>query len=280
MHHLGRFALMSFVLVLTSCSGTTSEQESSTPATDLSKAIDKAIADGDFGRASQLCDSLNKAFPDSLDLRRKTIGQRAQIAQGQALADIPQADLQIAVLNQRIDSLSQFFREVKLTAATGSYFLEKSLNPSQLQGHKNSLQPRVGNNDMPWMISVCTVGGIDPYQITLMSPEGAELATATDKLNAVSTSDDGIQTLVFTSGHCQNIAEILEKSTTDKGYSIRVTGRKGKCSISLSPQTVTAIVRSYQLANAKEEYGKALIAREKLERTLVTSRDQLANQPQ
>lgn len=280
MHHLGRFALMSFVLVLTSCSGTTSEQEFSTPATDLSKAIDKAIADGDFGRASQLCDSLNKAFPDSLDLRRKTIGQRAQIAQGQALADIPQADLQIAVLNQRIDSLSQFFREVKLTAATGSYFLEKSLSPSQLQGHKNSLQPRVGNNDMPWMISVCTVGGIDPYQITLMSPEGAELATATDKLNAVSTSDDGIQTLVFTSGHCQNIAEILEKSTTDKGYSISVTGRKGKCSISLSPQTVTAIVRSYQLANAKEEYGKALIAREKLERTLVASRDQLANQPQ
>lgn len=271
---------MSFVLVLTSCSGTTSEQESSTPATDLSKAIDKAIADGDFGRASQLCDSLNKAFPDSLDLRRKTIGQRAQIAQGQALADIPQADLLIAVLNQRIDSLSQFFREVKVSAATGSYFLEKSLSPSQLQGHKNSLQPRVGNNDMPWMISVCTVGDIDPYQITLMSPEGAELATATDKLNAVSTSDDGIQTLVFTSGHCQNIAEILEKSTTDKGYSIRVTGRKGKCSISLSPQMVVAIVRSYQLATAKEEYGKALIAREKLERTLVTSRDQLANQPQ
>ena len=278
MHHLGRFALMSFVLVLTSCSGTTSEQESSTPATDLSKAIDKAIADGDFGRASQLCDSLNKAFPDSLDLRRKTIGQRAQIAQGQALADIPQADLQIAVLNQRIDSLSQFFREVKLTAATGSYFLEKSLSPSQLQGHKNSLQPRVGNNDMPWMISICTVGGIDPYKITLMSPEGTELATATDNLNAVSTADDGIQTLVFTSGHCKSIAEILEKTATDKGYSMLVTGRKGKCSISLSPQMVVAIVRSYQLAEAKEEYGKALIAREKLERTLVASRDQLANQ--
>lgn len=278
MLHLGRLVLISFVPLLAACSGSSSEQKSTTPATDLSKAIDKAIADSDFGRASLLCDSLNKAFPDSLDLRRKTIGQRAQIAQGQALADIPQADLQIAVLNQRIDSLSQYFREVKVSAATGSYFLEKSLSPSQLQTHKNSLQPRVGSNDMPWMISVCTVGGIDPYQITLMSPEGAELATATDKLNAVSTSDDGIQTLVFTSGHSQSIAEILEKSATDKGYSIRVTGRKGKCSISLSPQTVTAIVRSYQLAEAKEEYGKALIAREKLERTLVTSRNQLANQ--
>ena len=111
-----------------------------------------------------------------------------------------------------------------------------------------------------------------------MSPEGSDLATATDNLNAVSTSDDGIQTLVFTSGHCKSIAEILEKSATDKGYTMLVTGRKGKCSISLTPQLVAAIVRSYQLATAKEEYGKALIAREKLERTLVTSRNQLANQ--
>lgn len=277
MKYLPVLAIGLFTLALPSCSGSDSK-ESLTPATDLSQRIDKAIESGDFDLAAALCDSLNARFPDSVEQRKLTIAQRARIAQDRTLAAIPEADARLAELQQKQDSLTAFFRSVKVSEAAGGYMLEKSLNPGELHAKTPALQPRVGTEDMPWMIIVNTKSAQAPTSMTLISPDGQKLATANTEQFGSDDFSDGMASTVFTPEACAVIGEKLSQEAEPKGYKIALKSQGGQSTIALTPAQARAIARSYQLAKVRADLRQALINREALERTLATARNQLANQ--
>ncbi len=262
--------------IFAACSS--SDNKSLTPATDLSKEIDKLIADGDFDKAQSLIDTLNIKYPDSLEQRRTTIGQMAQIAEGVALKSIPEADARIANAQSAIDSLSQFFNTITTSEATGSYLLEKSQNINEMRSGKNAIQPRVSDDDMPWMLAVTTAKIINPYSIKLINHAGQTIAVATNpSAESATITSGGTQILIFTPEQSESIAEALTTAPDLSGYSISVIGKKGNVTIPLNTDKARAIVRSRDLANARNELKQALIKREGLERRLLVARNQSAN---
>lgn len=269
-----KFIYLALAASLCSCSGITAN-ESNTPATDMSNAIDKAIANGNLEKAVALCDSLNAKFPDSADLRRKTITQRASIAEAQCLQDIPQADAYLASSQLCVDSLTSFFKKIVVSAATGSYLLDKSLNPMELSSASLAVQPRVGNEDMPWMLLIRVPGGFIPGTIHLVS--GATTLASVTAPESESFGPDSPVSLVVGPEIADVIAKALVNNPSAPNLKLVISGGKKNQTITLSAKDTQAIVRSHQLAHARAELRQARIDREALERRLSVARNQIAN---
>lgn len=265
---------LAFAASLCSCSGI-SDNESTTPATDMSKAIDKAITNGNLEKAAALCDSLNAKFPDSANLRRKTINQRAMIAEAQCLQDIPLADDHLASSQLRVDSLTSFFRKIYVSAATGSYLLEKSLNPMELSSASLAVQPRVGNEDTPWMLMIRVPGSFTPGTIHLVS--GSTTLASVMAPESKSFGSDSPKTLVVGPEDADVIAKALVNNPSAPNLKLVISDGKKNQTITLSAKDTQAIVRSYRLALAGAELRQARIDRETLERRLSVARNQIAN---
>ncbi len=274
MYNKIKFTSLAIAVTLCSCSDA---NDNNTPATDLSVAIDKAIEKGELEEAKLLCDSLNSVYPDSIELRRKTINQRASIAQAECLRDIPSVDARIVELQTRIDSLMSDFREVRVSAATGSYLLYKTLSPNEVSGNNVAAQARVGNDDTPWMIILRIPAKLNAQNVKLIAPNGTSLVSV-EAPQSTKFDSDSYQTLVLGPEQGKLIAEAIEKNGIDNGYKLQVNNNE--LSISLSKSSVTAIARSCNMATARAEMRQALIDREALERRLSTARNQLANTAQ
>jgi len=265
--------------VLSACSGSNTSEESATPATDLSQAIDKSLDDGDFATAQTLIDSLRRTYPDSVELRKLTLMQSARAAEGMALKAIPQVEAEMARWQLTIDSLSSFFTTVS-TPGAGSYSVDKAINSAGFLNN-NAVQPRLGDAEMPWMLAVNICGKhINPTVLKLIDADGSVLATAVNgNAPANSVSDASSQMLIWGPESSLPIAQALATRGNAKALKIQASGAGGKVVIPLSEATARAIVRTQQLAAANDSMRNTLIERERLERKLVITRNQQANAP-
>ena len=245
---------LSLALSIASCSSDSS-RESLTPATDLSHNIDKAIDDGRYDEALALIDSLNSKYADSLDLRRATIAQRARATEGRLIAAIQHADSVLADARMRVDSLSGLFVPVKVSDRIAPYYIY-----NKIKGASLSVQPRVSDDDMPWMIIVDGVHG-QSLPMILSDATGHRLASGSVSMPPVITPEEA-----------EPIATALESSDSRTGYKLTVGDR----SLQLSPNVAEAIVASRDYAVARRNLTNALISREGLERRLITARTQSA----
>lgn len=245
---------LSLALSVASCSSD-GTRESLTPATDLSHDIDKAIAAGRFDEAMSLIDSLNSTYADSLDLRRATIAQRARATEGQLIAAIQHADSALADARMRVDSLSRLFVAVKVSDRIAPYYIY-----NRIKGAGTSVQPRVGDDDMPWMIIIDGVQG-NSLPMALYDSRGNRIASGSVSMPPVITPEEA-----------DTIAAVLTRSNSPSAYKLTVGDR----SLPLSPNVAEAIVASRDYAVARRELTDALISREGLERRLITARTQSA----
>lgn len=246
---------LSLALSVASCSSNGS-RESLTPATDLSHDIDKAIAAGRFDEAMSLIDSLNSTYADSLDLRRATIAQRARATEGLLIAAIQHADSALADARMRVDSLSRLFVAVKVSDRISPYYIY-----NRIKGAGTSVQPRVGDDDMPWMIIIDGVQGHHSLPMALYDSRGNRIASGSVSMPPVITPEEA-----------DTIAAVLTRSNSQSPYKLTVGDR----SLQLSPNMAEAIVASRDYAVARRELTDALISREGLERRLITARTQSA----
>lgn len=245
---------LSLALSVASCSSD-GTRESLTPATDLSHDIDKAIAAGRFDEAMSLIDSLNSTYADSLDLRRATIAQRARATEGQLIAAIQHADSALADARMRVDSLSRLFVAVKVSDRIAPYYIY-----NRIKGAGTSVQPRVGDDDMPWMIIIDGVQG-NSLPMALYDSRGNRIASGSVSMPPVITPEEA-----------DTIAAVMTRSNSSSAYKLTVGDR----TLPLSPNVAEAIVASRDYAVARRELTDALISREGLERRLITARTQSA----
>lgn len=240
------------LMAMTACS---SDDTSATPATDLSARIDSLITAGDHQTALEWIDTLNTRYADSLDLRRKAIAQRARAVEGLTIMAIPEADSLIGVYTHHVDSLGRLFTAVSVSPRLAPYYV-----PSAIKGQTLAIQPRVSDDDMPWMIVVNGASGTD-VPLALVDASGVVVATSTASALPIVTTEQA-----------DTIGYVLAMADSQVGYKLKV----GKATHPLTPAVARAIAQSWQYAKARENLRQAKINREALERRLMTARTQAA----
>jgi hypothetical protein len=255
-------------VMLSACGKNDSEQKA---AAALDAKIDSAINVQNYEEAIALIDSLNKAYPLQVEIRRGTIAKRAQAMEGWSQKRIPELDCNIANCEESIANLEKNFKLVKPSSNLAGYYVSK--NDTKDFASCACVQARVNTGDdaqdTPWTLAVNAGKNIALNKIVITLADGSNFAID------VPVSDGTMASIA--PERVKELGEYLtEKPQT---ATATVSGGKGSVNIKLSAADCEAISASWQFATLKDNLRRALIERERLERQLQIARDQKANAP-
>jgi hypothetical protein len=258
------------ISLLSSCAKDDSEHKA---AEALDAKIDSAINVHNYEEAITLIDSLNKAYPLQIEIRRGTIAKRAKAMEEWAQIRIPDLDKQIADSKEFIANSQNNFKFVQTSKNIAGYYIAN--NDNKDFASKACIQARVNSGDdaqdTPWTLAVnagkdialnkltITLNNNQQYAIDITVSDGSMASVAPERVNELG----------------KYIYENPQSSTAKAVAS----GSKGQTSFSISANECNAIGAAWKLAAQKDSLRNALIERERLERQLQIARDQKANAP-
>lgn len=243
------------------------------PAEALAYNIEKSLDEGDYSGVIILTDSLNRTYPDRIELRRGTMLPRARAMEGLIRDSIPLADAELASLQLRKDSLMQFFVPVRERGLPG-YIVDKGVTGVSLVSG-NAVQPRLGDALSPWSLAVSVSGnpGITGLAIDV---DGKTTTVSADDAASRRVKGAANEMFSFTASEADVIGATLD-GTGSQSAILKVLCGSREVTIKMSPAVQKAVARTYQLSQVREAERKALLHRELLERKLIVAQNQIAN---
>lgn len=241
----------------------------------LVDSINKNIDEGNFEQAFALIDSLNAKYPDSIDLRKRMMSVKAEAQVKQAMTLLPVWTARVDSINIAINDATKDFVQKTTSATMGSYLVHRDVAAIDLAAARTAIQPRVVDNDTPWLIAVTLASPARPTSVRLDADGGnpAEIAINADAC----IQSDGTWRFTIAPESASVFALALQQNNAASATFI-ITDAKGKeHRIAMNEKMVGAIIASNHLANmqAQDFYAKATC--EKLSRRLQLARDQQAN---
>ncbi len=264
-------ALTTAALTLGSCGGNADNS-----AHDLIDSIHQCIAAGKYEQAYALMDTLNVRYPDSIALRKAIMAERAQVQVNQAQSMLPVWIARADSLTIAIDNASKDFVTKRTSSTMGSYYVHRSAANIDLTTNRNAIQPRVVDEDSPWLIAAVVVSAKVPTSLSIKDASGNILAQAVISADACVHSD-GVWRFNVGPEAAAPLAQALQTATANN-FSAIVTDAAGKShSIAINAALADAIIASEHLASLKSQLFYARKNCEKLQRRLQLARDQQAN---
>lgn len=256
-------------IALTGCKGESPEHRA---ALAMQNAADSAYNAGDYRLAITLIDSLNKAYPLEVDIRRTTDLNRAKAYEALATTEIPRLESQMAALRDSISQMQTGFRSVQPTKALPPYFVVAEAAKTEFNAGP-TVQARVNDGqdavDTPWTLAVNAGHDIGIKGLRLTLSDGAEYTMQV-------ISADG-QTGTITPENAAAVGSALAANPTLTVKVAEAVGNKGKTQIRLTDAQAQAIGTAFAYADARTRLRQMLIDRERYERMLTIARDQAAN---
>lgn len=266
--------ILAGTLIFSACGKDDSEKKA---AEALDSKIDSAINVKNYEEALTLIDSLNKAYPLQVEIRRGTIAKRAQVMENWAQVRIPELDCKISNSEEAIAMLEQNFKFVQPSSALPGYYVYKTCtyNDASSFAAKSSIQPRVNSGadaeDTPWTLAVNAGKDINLNKFVIKLANGQQYAIDI-------TVSDGTMASIAPE-RVNDLGKYLCDNPQNAAATATASGSKGSVNIKLSTGDCEAIAASWQLAAEKDSLRQALIDRERVERQLQIARDQKANAP-
>lgn len=268
---LALVALATTALTLGSCGG-----NADNGAHVLIDSIHQCIAAGKYEQAYALMDSLNVRYPDSISLRKAIMAEKAQALVKQTQSMLPVWIARADSLTIAINEASKNFVLRQTSSTMGSYQIHRNVAGIDLAANHNAIQPRVVDEDMPWLIAGTLVSTEAPRTILIKDASGNTLAQAAISADACVNSD-GAWRFNIGPEAATPLAQALQ-ANSDKSIKATVTDAVGKFhSIAISASLSEAIVASEHLASLQSQLFYARKNCEKLQRRLQLARDQQAN---
>lgn len=272
MNHIS-FTTAGVIVAACACLTACGESAEHKAADALLTQADSCIASGDYSRGIELIDSLNRAYPKEIELRKASDTKRAQAFEGMALSQIPRLDAAIDSLNAVISALYPDFKQEQSSSALNPYALYKTIAGQSLMASA-TLQPRVNLTaddaaDTPWSIAVNAASNIGLNSATVVTKSGRTFTLS------VFSSDGQVGTV--TPEAADPLGQYLFENPGDSAEKATLSGTKGKAQAKLAAGTSQAIAESWNYATAKARLRASLVNRERVERQLQIARDQAAN---
>ena len=264
-------ALATATISLGSCSG-----NADNGAHVLVDSIHQYIAAGNYEQAYALMDSLNVRYPDSIALRKAIMAEKAQAQVSQAQSLLPVWIARADSLTVAINEASKDFVSRQTSSVMGSYRVHHNAANIDLAANRNAIQPRVVDEDMPWLIAATIISAKAPTALFLRDTSGNTLAQAAISADACVHSDGAWR---FNIG--PETAELLAQALqahSGKSISAIFPDAAGKTHpIAVNATLAEAIIASEHLATLQTQLFYARKNCEKLQRRLQLARDQQAN---
>ena len=267
---LSVFSCLLFIAV--SCGGNGSSADSRLEGPEgLSCEIDSALNNQHYSYAIELIDTLNSKYPDEIELRKRSMLQRAKAMEGLTRDSIPLADQKIAETRLEIDSLMHFFVAVR-EKDFPVYWVEKGVRELR----DNSVQPRLQDDADRWLLAVKVSGVRDIKGISLHNSRGDFEVFPDNMEERTVKSGDGYESVSLSGHEIEGLVDLLRDESGQNAV-LRVEGAKGVANVKLGKDLQNAIIRTSDVARLREENRKALLHRELLERKLIVAQNQIAN---
>lgn len=264
-------ALTTATMSLVSCGG-----NADNGAHVLVDSIHQCIAAGNYEHAYALMDSLNVRYPDSIALRKAIMAEKAQAQVNQAQSMLPVWIARTDSLTVAIDDASQDFVTRQTSSTMGSYRVHRKAANIDLTANRNAIQPRVVDEDMPWLIAATLISPKAPTTLSLKDASGNTLAQVAISADACVESDGAWRFNVGPEA-ATSLVQALH-AYSGNSLSAIVTDAAGKThSITVNAALADAIVASEHLASLQTQLFYARKNCEKLQRRLQLARDQQAN---
>lgn len=268
------FAIVALTMVtfaLGSCGG-----NADNGAHALVDSIRQSIAAGNYEHAFALMDTLNSRYPDSIALRKTIMAERAQARIDQAHSILPIWIARADSLTVAINDASKDFVSKQTSSTMGAYRVHRNVANIDLATNRNAIQPRVVDEDTPWLIAATLVSAKEPTAMSLKDASGNILAQIAISADAC-VHCDGAWRFNVGPEAAAPLAQALQANSA-KSISAIVTDASGKShSIAVSAALANAIVASEHLASLQSQLFYARKNCEKLQRQLQLARDQQAN---
>ncbi|MCH5219379.1 MAG: hypothetical protein J1F20_02325 [Muribaculaceae bacterium] len=242
-------------------------------AEELSCKIDTLMNRGEYKQAIEYIDTLNLKYPTETKLRKKTMLTRAKAMEGLISDSIPLVDAQIEQTQQELDSLKQYFTAVRETGLPG-YIIAKEVQKTNIL-NGNNIQPRLGDALSSWVLVAHVKGQPDITGLTI-EIAGRRASSMASDASARRVKGSSGEMFSFTTAEADPIAQAIAGDTTSPAI-LYIETTKGPITVNLNQQVLTAIWRTYQLSQVREQHRLALVHRELLERKLAVARNQIAN---
>ena len=241
----------------------------------LRESIDSAISQSRYYDAIMLMDSLDKAYPEEVELRSDALRLRPTVMEGLTIQEISLADSALAEAEIAIEQLAPQFEHVENKALVENYYVSNTGKVKNLMT-STAVEARLDEDFTFYLIASLQGKNIGLNSITL-DVDGQKASTA-----IIPEGDEraiyGVtgQKAVFSGPDAEEIGA-LAASHRGSVASITFNGRSGEKTISLTPEQTTALADTYIYSQALQNLRISKIRREKLERQLQITRNQKAN---
>lgn len=238
-------------------------------ALQLSEAAEQEVKAGRYEGAMMLLDTLDSKYAAEVEVRRSAMKFRAMAVEGLTLRRISAVDDTLAYLKSELEGFDKEFEYVQNPGnGLGGNYVAKDLVKS-----KSEILPRI--NDEGYLTLSVKVDG-KPIGFThIVFLDGSQSAATTPVAETRIVKVENTEMTVLQQEDLNGVAGWLAVHPDTGEYEL--VGKTSSLKRKLTPQLQQAIVETWRFAEAKQAYRLALIEREKLERRLQLSRDQLAN---
>lgn len=242
-------------------------------AQELYSKSEAAIQASDFSGALVLLDTLNSRYPKQTQIRKDALRLRAEAMQGIALDSIASESKTLAEATIKVDEWRPKFRHVDSSVGLEGYFIPK--NAPEKVMTSTGIQPRVSEKGFFYIVA-----NVEGRSIGLRSLEfidGHESVSSSAISPARIVKVEGSESASFNPEDLEGIGEwLLQHPNASK---LIIKGAKGNATVKIDKALRDQLTDCYQYGAALQVLHLASVKREKYERMLATSRDQLANLP-
>lgn len=242
-------------------------------AMELYTHSEAAVQAENYDGALALLDTLNARYPKQTDIRRDAMRLRALAMEGIARRNIGTADAELAAATLNVQEWAPKFRHVDSSVGLEGYFLPKGVDEKVMTA--SGIQARVSDKGFFYIVANVQGRSIGLKSIELIA--GADRVSSAEISPARIIKVEGSESASFNPEELEAIGPWL---TAHPHPSMLVlVGSKGSVNVKLSARQADELLDCYHYSEALQAQRKASINREKYERMLATSRDQLANMP-
>ena len=247
-------------------------------AQNLAGQANTCYENGEYETTISLIDSLNKAYPAQVKLRRELIPLRAKALKAYSEESLVHTDSLVTVLQAEIAGYTDVMHHVEGDNDLDGYYVVKSTYNPDLSAF-TGIQPRVSDLDYSLYILASSADKkIGVNQILLSSPDGQIASTAIpeDSGRVGDTDAFGSDIASFRAEEVADLAAWAAENAASVNRLI-IRGSLGEVEVKLTPAQVAALGTAWHFAEVASRLQTAVRLKDKLEKQLMLARDQEIN---
>lgn len=268
-----KFALISFIVFITVSCTKSKKEIYNIEAENLYVQADSCMNNKNYTEALLLIDSINNAYPKAIEIRKKAKLLRPLVMEQFSAQQLSITDSLLAVSNYIGDSLKAYISNVKNPIE--NYFINKQLvgtNVQISQGLYLLISP-----DLHYYIVVSGGGKTPSNRVELRSNGNSIYSDVVEFDGERNTNSSCGRSITFTESQSKPLADFIMANKANAVTVVFHSDSGKSAQFTLSDKLLRNFVETYSYIEAVRQNRVLNLEKERLQKQLALSRQQIAN---